>query len=87
PVNVLVTGFNARLSLAQLTDLGVRRISVGSGLALAAWGAFARATREILDGNFTQLAEGARTAELTELFSSAQPARLHAGQSPRGRER
>ena len=39
PVNVLVTGFNADLSHAQLTDLGVRRISVGSGLALAAWGA------------------------------------------------
>ena len=40
PVNVLVSGFNHQLSLSQLTDLGVRRISVGSGLALAAWGAF-----------------------------------------------
>ncbi len=36
PVNVLVSGFNHQLSFSQLTDLGVRRISVGSGLALAA---------------------------------------------------
>ena len=46
PVNVLVSGFNSHLSLAQLADLGVRRISVGSGLALAAWGQFTRAARE-----------------------------------------
>src|SRR5438105_1876485 len=38
PVNVLVSGFNRQLSLSELTDLDVRRISVGSGLALAAWG-------------------------------------------------
>ncbi len=31
PVNVLVSGFNHQLSVSQLADLGVRRISVGSG--------------------------------------------------------
>src|SRR5204863_6407540 len=32
PVNVLVSGFNHQLAVSQLADLGVRRISVGSGL-------------------------------------------------------
>src|SRR5262249_16052 len=47
PVNVLVSGFNHQLSFSQLADLGVRRISVGSGLALAAWGTFLRAAKDI----------------------------------------
>ena len=47
PVNILVSGFNSQLSLAQLADLGVRRISVGSGLALAAWGALTRAAARL----------------------------------------
>src|SRR6059058_847031 len=47
PVNVLVSGFNHQLAVSQLAELGVRRISVGSGLALAAWGAFLRAAKDI----------------------------------------
>ncbi len=71
PVNVLVAGFNSELSLAQLADLGVRRVSVGSGLALAAWGAFARAARDIANaGIFRGLGEGAAFAELNGLFTS-----------------
>ncbi|HEY3663175.1 MAG TPA: isocitrate lyase/phosphoenolpyruvate mutase family protein [Chthoniobacterales bacterium] len=70
PVNVLVTSFNAHLSLAQLADLGVRRISVGAGLALAAWGAFSRSACEIMaEGSFKTLAGSARSAELNDLFS------------------
>jgi 2-methylisocitrate lyase-like PEP mutase family enzyme len=69
PVNVLVSGFNHQLSLSQLTDLGVRRISVGSGLALAAWGTFLRAAKDIkANGTFNLLAEGASSADLNELF-------------------
>jgi 2-methylisocitrate lyase-like PEP mutase family enzyme len=68
-VNVLVSGFNHQLSLSQLTDLGVRRISVGSGLALAAWGTFLRAAQDIkTKGEFNLLANGASSAELNELF-------------------
>jgi 2-methylisocitrate lyase-like PEP mutase family enzyme len=71
PVNVLVSGFNAHLSYTQLADLGVRRISVGSGLALAAWGSFARAARQIAEeGDFTLLSEGAKSVELNSLFST-----------------
>jgi 2-methylisocitrate lyase-like PEP mutase family enzyme len=68
-VNVLVSGFNHQLSLSQLTDLGVRRISVGSGLALAAWGVFLRAAKDIkTNGTFNLLANGAASTDLNELF-------------------
>jgi 2-methylisocitrate lyase-like PEP mutase family enzyme len=70
PVNVLVSGFNHQLSVSQLTDLGVRRISVGTGLALAAWGAFRRAAEEIkATGRFDLLAKGAASVNLNKLFS------------------
>jgi 2-methylisocitrate lyase-like PEP mutase family enzyme len=69
PVNVLVSGFNHQLTLPRLSDLGVRRISVGSGLALAAWGAFLRAAQDIkANGRFAVLADNAASAELNELF-------------------
>jgi 2-methylisocitrate lyase-like PEP mutase family enzyme len=72
PVNILVSGFNHYLTLSKITDLGVRRISVGSGLALAAWGAFLRAAREIkTDGTFNLLAKNAPSADLNELFRQA----------------
>jgi len=69
PVNVLVSGFNHQLTLSVLADLGVRRVSVGSGLALAAWGAFLRAAKDIkTNGTFSLLAESASSAELNDLF-------------------
>jgi len=69
PVNVLVSGFNCQLTVSQLADLGVRRISVGSGLALAAWGAFIRAAQTIQqDGAFNLLAQNAASVELNERF-------------------
>jgi 2-methylisocitrate lyase-like PEP mutase family enzyme len=72
PVNVLVSGFNHHLRLAEIADLGVRRISVGSGLALAAWGAFLRAAREIItDGTFNLLPDNAPSADLNQLFRRA----------------
>src|SRR5437868_8378059 len=69
PVNVLVSGFNCQITVSQLADLGVRRISVGSGLALAAWGAFLRAAQTIRkDGTFNLLAKNAASNELNERF-------------------
>lgn len=50
PVNVLLTS-SAGLKIAELADLGVRRISVGSALARAAWTGFIRAAREIAEQN------------------------------------
>ncbi len=72
PVNVLVSGFNHHLTLSEITDLGVRRVSVGSGLALAAWGAFLSAARQIkTDGTFNLLAKNAPSVDLNELFLQA----------------
>ena len=72
PVNVLVAGFNRELTLSQLADLGVRRISVGSGLAAVAWGAFISAARSIATtGRFDDaFAKAVPTTELNETFSN-----------------
>lgn len=69
PVNVLVHRGDTNLTLATLTDLGVRRISVGSALARVAWGAFIDAAREIAtEGTFGAFAHGASGTELNNLF-------------------
>jgi 2-methylisocitrate lyase-like PEP mutase family enzyme len=70
PVNVLVSKFNAALSVAQLTDLGVRRISVGSALACVAWGAFMRAAQSLAHtGSFAAFADAAPYSEINDLFA------------------
>lgn len=69
PVNVLVSRFNSDLTVARLTDLGVRRVSVGSALACAAWGGFMRAARGIAEsGSFQVFADAAPYAEINDLF-------------------
>lgn len=69
PVNVLISGFNRELSLSQLADLGVRRISVGSGLAAIAWGAFIRAARQIAaTGTFESFSDAVPFAEINNIF-------------------
>jgi len=69
PVNVLVSAPNPDLSVARLTELGVRRISVGSALARVAWGAFIRAAQDIKNtGSFDGLAGAAPFSELNDLM-------------------
>jgi len=69
-VNVLVSKFNCDLTVPQLAELGVRRISVGSALANVAWGAFMNAARSIKDtGAFESLSNAAPFAELNDLFA------------------
>lgn len=69
PVNVLVSAPSAGISVARLAELGVRRVSVGSALARAAWGGFARAARELATaGTFGGLADALPFAELNALF-------------------
>jgi 2-methylisocitrate lyase-like PEP mutase family enzyme len=73
PVNVLAHRADANLTLAKLTDLGVRRISVGSALARVAWGAFIRAAKEIAtEGTFGAFADAASGVELNNLFRERQ---------------
>jgi 2-methylisocitrate lyase-like PEP mutase family enzyme len=70
PVNVLVS--SPGLTLAQLTDLGVRRISVGSALARVAWGAFIHAAQSIAEtGSFDSLGSMSY-ANLNEIFGQSE---------------
>jgi 2-methylisocitrate lyase-like PEP mutase family enzyme len=72
PVNVLISTNNCELTVSQLADLGVRRISVGGALARAAWGGFVRAAREMKDsGSFTAFREAMPFDELNGLFQGA----------------
>jgi 2-methylisocitrate lyase-like PEP mutase family enzyme len=68
PVNVLVS--SPGLTVAQLADVGVRRISVGSALARVAWGAFMRASQDIAaTGTFESLGDSTTFADLNKLFT------------------
>jgi methylisocitrate lyase len=68
PVNVLVgSGF---ASVAELAELGVRRISGGGALARAAWSGFLEAAREIRErGTFTRLGEAIPFDEIDGRFN------------------
>jgi 2-methylisocitrate lyase-like PEP mutase family enzyme len=69
PVNVLVGGDFT--TVADLANLGVRRISVGGALARAAWTGFLQAAREIAtQGTFTNLARAIPFGDIDGAFSS-----------------
>lgn len=69
PVNVLMGLADVPLSVNQLQDLGVRRISVGSSLARAALGGLQRAALEIQEqGTFTYGEQALPFAQLNDLF-------------------
>ena len=58
------------MTVTQLAELGVRRISVGGSLARVALGAFMNAANQIENtGDFSVLAEGAAGARLNDLFA------------------
>jgi len=69
PVNVVMGLSGTTFSLAELCDLGVKRVSLGSSLARAAFGAVLRASREVRDaGTFTFSREAMSYSELNALF-------------------
>jgi 2-methylisocitrate lyase-like PEP mutase family enzyme len=73
-VNVLVS--SDFTTVAELSQLGVRRISVGSALARAAWAGFQSAAKEIATaGTFTGLSKGMPLDEIEGLFAREQPRR------------
>lgn len=60
PVNALAVGPFSRVSRAEFAAAGVARISLGSGFARVAQGAFIRAAEKILnDGDFSDIANAA----------------------------
>jgi 2-methylisocitrate lyase-like PEP mutase family enzyme len=69
PVNVVMGLQGVPLSLADLSAMGVKRVSVGSALSRAALGAFLRAAREMREhGTFAFAEEAVKIAEINELF-------------------
>ena len=71
PVNVLMGLQGVRLSLTALSEIGVKRISVGSALSRAALGAFLRAAREMkTHGTFTFADEAATYREISAMFDA-----------------
>ncbi|HUY95050.1 MAG TPA: isocitrate lyase/phosphoenolpyruvate mutase family protein [Terracidiphilus sp.] len=72
PVNVLVGMPGLTLSMDELSQLGVRRLSTGSALARAALGAFLTAAREMAErGTFRFVADAAaQSREVAPLLRS-----------------
>jgi len=69
PVNVLMGLRGVQLSLAELSTIGVKRVSVGSALSRTALGAFVRAAREMRkEGTFTFASEAINSNEMTAIF-------------------
>lgn len=77
PVNVLMGLPGVRLDLATLSGIGVRRVSVGSGLTRVALSAFLRAAREMRErGSFQFGGETVSTGDFNGMFAvDPQPTR------------
>lgn len=75
PVNLLV-GSASELTLQDIAELGVRRVSVGGALARSAWGGFMRAARALAEqGRFDEFANATPGDQLDAFFrtSKARP--------------
>ncbi len=69
PVNVLMGMQGVQLALGDLAALGVRRVSVGSALTRAAYGAFLRAAREMREhGTFAFAGDAIPFQDITRMF-------------------
>jgi 2-methylisocitrate lyase-like PEP mutase family enzyme len=71
PVNVLMGLKGVKLTVAEVSATGAKRISVGSGLARCALGAFLRAASEIREhGTFTFADEAIDFRTVNSIFSA-----------------
>ncbi|MGH9898450.1 MAG: isocitrate lyase/PEP mutase family protein [Pyrinomonadaceae bacterium] len=71
PVNVVMGLQDVQLRLTDLSEIGVKRISVGSALSRAALGAFLRAAREMkTHGTFTFADEAVSYGEISAMFKA-----------------
>jgi len=69
PVNVIMGLQGVQLTAAELSDIGVKRISVGSALSRAALGAFLGAARELKEqGTFTFANQAVSYREISAMF-------------------
>jgi 2-methylisocitrate lyase-like PEP mutase family enzyme len=71
PVNVVMGLQGVRLGLAELSEIGVKRVSVGSALSRAALGAFLRAAREMREhGTFDFSDEAVSYRDISAMFQA-----------------
>lgn len=69
PVNVIMGLAGVKLSLRDLSTIGVKRVSVGSALSRAALGAFLRGAREMMEkGTFTFAEDAVSFKDLSQMF-------------------
>jgi 2-methylisocitrate lyase-like PEP mutase family enzyme len=68
PVNVVMGFADPSITLEQLAEIGVRRVSIGGALSRLALGAFLRGAREMRAGRFRFLTDMAAMAELQRAF-------------------
>ena len=70
PLNVVMGLKGVTLSIPELAEIGVKRVSLGSALNRAALGGFLRAAREIREhGSFSFTEDAISFDELNEMFS------------------
>jgi 2-methylisocitrate lyase-like PEP mutase family enzyme len=71
PVNVIMGLQGVQLNLAELSAIGVKRVSVGSALTRAALGAFLRAAREMREhGTFAFAEEAVSYRDISAMFAA-----------------
>jgi len=71
PVNVVMTHGDPSLTLEQLAEAGVKRVSVGGSLNRLALAAFLKGAREMKDkGGFTWMRETVSSREIKPIFKS-----------------
>ncbi|WP_420993094.1 isocitrate lyase/PEP mutase family protein [Cupriavidus sp. 30B13] len=68
PLNVLM--MRPGMSVDELADLGVRRISVGGGLARAAWAGMLAAAGQLKAGSFDGLGGAVPSRQLNDIFGN-----------------
>jgi 2-methylisocitrate lyase-like PEP mutase family enzyme len=69
PVNVIMGLQGVKLTVRELSEIGVKRISVGSALARSALGAFLRAANEMkMHGTFEFADEAVSYREINDIF-------------------
>ncbi len=68
PVNVVMGMADPSITAAQLSDVGVRRISVGGALSRVALAAFLKGAREMRQGRFTFVRDMLPVGELQDIF-------------------
>ncbi|WP_238370956.1 isocitrate lyase/PEP mutase family protein [Heliomarina baculiformis] len=72
PVNVVMGLVGPSISVANLAEAGVKRISVGGSFARAAYGALMRAAEEVLEqGSFNYAREAVRDGALSDMMSDS----------------